>query len=74
MSCHVLENAGESPGFDRRMARNDFMVFAVTLSGDTNVRSLLTRNFISQNAESDRELTPVDVPGEFHAAITSSRT
>jgi len=50
------------------------MVFAVPLGSDTNVRSPLTCNVVSEHAESNRELAPIDVPWEFHAAITSSRT
>lgn len=51
MGGDALKNAGKQARFDGPMRGNGFMVLAVALGGDTNVRASLAGDFIAQPAE-----------------------
>ncbi len=52
MRCNAFQNPLERADFDRVMIRNDFVVFALLLCRNANVRALLTRIAVTKLAES----------------------
>ena len=74
MGGDAFEDAGKSPGFDRMMIGNDLVVFSIHLRGHADVGAFLSVNRITQDAQGFDQLRPVDIPGDFHRARTSSRT
>jgi hypothetical protein len=70
----VLQDAGECACFDRMMIGNDFVVLAVALCSDPNVRSLLPGCLIAQDAQRLDQSRAVNIAWQSHQARTSSRT
>ncbi len=59
---------------DWTMFRNDHVMLAVLIRDKMNVTSTLPNESISESFQRSDKLSPGDIPREFHAAITSSRT
>lgn len=59
---------------DWTMLRHDNMMLAVLFCDQMNVTAALPNESISESIQRSDKLSPGDIPREFHAAITSSRT
>lgn len=74
MRGDILEHAVQQADFERAMIGNADMMFASALSGHLNVGACLPASYVAQMPEGAGEFSAVAVPGNLHAASTSSRT
>jgi hypothetical protein len=62
------------PGLEWAVVRDRDMLFSVHLGGKPNVRALLPDLLIPERTQGFGQSGAVDIPGDFHRAMTSSRT
>ena len=74
MPGDISENALQRAEFDGPMIRNDLVMFAVLLSGDPQMRTLLAGNDITQYSEGFDKVGARQVARNFHGVRISSRT
>ena len=66
MRGNPLENTRKRAGFDWVMVGDDFVVLAVALRGQANMRTALTSRFVTQHSQSLNQIWSVYVARQFH--------
>ncbi|MDB6022650.1 MAG: hypothetical protein JWQ04_2507 [Pedosphaera sp.] len=74
MRRNSFQDAMQQTRFDWTVVWDSFVVLAVKLSSDTNVRSLLSRYHIAKHTQCANQFLPSYGTRQFHRARTSSRT
>ena len=73
MLGYILEHGVQQAHLERAMVGNADMMFPTALGGDLNVRTGLPLGLVAQMPEGADKFSAVAVPGNLHAASTSSR-
>lgn len=75
MVCNILKNSMKCPHAERFVpGDSEVMGYPFTLQGQALVAAGLVNNSVSIPGKQARTFIPVDVPGQFHTAISSSFT
>ena len=71
---HVIEDSGKRADAEWIMVGDGDVVLRGLLACQPNMAARLPRDAVTKSCQRFDELCPGNVPGKFHAGMTSSRT
>ena len=74
MGCDALENARQGLDLDGVVIWDHFVMFAIDLRRDADMRAASTRDLIAKRGERTLQIAPAHIAGQSHSARTSSLT
>jgi hypothetical protein len=74
MGADVGKDGRKCPDPKIVMVRNRYVVLGRPIAGEPDMTTRLPGNSVSESGERLGELSPGYIPGQLHAAMTSSRT